>query len=424
MPAAYEIDLRNCGPLRLAIEARPPRWLDGTFAAITALVLAALAWSWLCRIELVVEAPGRLRPTSRPVGVAPLVDPGRSIGGTGSRVAAVHVQAGERVEAGQALAQLDTRALELEIADLEARIAGKSAELALVHALGHQQHAHHEAEQERIDAEIAQAGRQNHRDERTRRIDLSHTSVALERMRQREREADRLVADGHMKREELDDIRRDRRQLEADARKFSLGHASSVEVLRRSQVVLERAHEVTLLDLRVRASVLESELAAARGELARRELAMAETTLRAPIAGVVTENNLEVGALLDPTSVAFVVAPCDGFLFEAVVGSGDAGHVAVGMPARIAIDTFDAQRYGMVEGTVAYVSADSTDHEDAGLRYLVRVEVPTTTIGQGDNSGELRLGLSGRLEVMVGHERVLLLLLADLRDRFELEWSP
>ncbi|MBX7080918.1 MAG: HlyD family secretion protein [Nannocystaceae bacterium] len=424
MAHAYEIELGNCGPLRLTLESRPPRWLNAMFAVVTALVIAALAWSWLCKIDVVVAAPGRLRPTATPIAVAPGVDPSRGIGGNGSRVAAVNVEAGARVRKGEVLAVLDTRALELEIADLHTEIAGKTGELALIEMLIEQQRVRLDAERERVEAEIEQNGRQTWRDEKTRRIDLSNTSTTLTRVRQRERDAEKLVADGHMNREELEEIRRERRALEADTRKLGIGTTSSVEVLRRAGVVLERSADVERTELRLRAASVSEALRTACGALARRQLALAEASLRAPIDGVVTQRNLEVGALLDPKLAAFVIAPTDGLLFEAVLDSKDAGHVEVGMPARIAIDTFDAQKYGMVDGTVVYVSADSAADEGAGLRYLVRVEVPTEVLGRGDDLAELRLGLGGRVEVLVGHERVLALLLDDLEDRFDMEWAP
>lgn len=424
MASAYEIDLGSCGPLRLVLESRPPRWLNAMFVVVTALVAAALAWSWLCKIDVVVAAPGRLRPIAMPIAVAPAVDPARALGGNGSRVAAVHVEAGARVRTGEVLAVLDTRALELEIVDLHAEIAGKTGELALIEALIEQQRVRLAAERDRVDAEIAQNGRETWKGEKTRRIELSNTSTALARVRERERNAETLVAAGHMNKDELEDIRRERRGLEADAKKLGIGTTSTVEVLRRGGVVLERTADVERTELRLRAAGVTAALHGSCGELARRQLALAEATLRAPIDGVVTQRNLEVGALLDPQAAAFVIAPTDGLLFEAVLDSKDAGHVEVGMPARIAIDTFDAQKYGMIDGTVVYVSADSAADESAGLRYLVRVEVPTDVLGRGDELAELRLGLGGRVEVLVGHERVLALLLDDLEDRFDMEWAP
>jgi multidrug resistance efflux pump len=424
MANAYEIELGNCGPLRLVLESRPARWLNAMFAVVTAAVVAALVWSWLCKIDVVVAAPGRLRPVAMPIAVAPAVAPGRVLGSTVSRVAAVYAEAGARVRSGDVLAVLDTRALELEIVDLHAEIAGKTGELALIETLIEQQRVRLAAERDRVDAEIAQNGRETWRDEKARRIDLSNTSTALARLRERERDAETLVAAGHMNRDELEDIRRERRSLEADARKLGIGATSSAEVLRRSGAVIERNAEVERTELRLRAIGVGEALRTACGELARRQLALAEATLRAPIDGVVTQRNLEAGALLDPQTAAFVIAPTDGLLFEAVLDSRDAGHVAVGMPARIAIDTFDPQKYGMIDGTVTYVSADSATDEEAGLRYLVRVEVPTDVLGRGDELAQLRLGLGGRVEVLVGHERVLRLLLSDLEDRFDLEWAP
>ena len=420
-----EIDLSRCGALRVVVEARPPRFVQGIFTVLAAFVGAAVVWSWLCRLDVVVEAPGRLRPTSAPIGVAPLVDPARSLGSGGARVAEVHARAGDVVEAGDVLAVLDTRALDLDIAALAVTVASQRAEIDLLDALAAEQLAQLKAEIDRVDAEIDHAARQTSRDTRSRRIDLGHARDALRRIRERERDAETLHAGGHMSREELDAIRSDRRALEADAAKFGIGGAlQSVEVLRRSKITLERSTAVELRNLELRATAARRELDRSAAELARLELARAEATLRAPIAGVVTDGNLEVGAQLDPSAVAYVIAPAEGYVFEAVLASADAGHVAVGMPARIAIDTFDHQKYGTIEGTVTYVSPDSATGDATGLRYIVRVAVPTDVIGDGERAAPLKLGLGGKLEVIVGRERLLALLLQDLEERVEVEWSP
>ena len=420
-----EIDLSRCGPLRVVIEARPPRFVQGIFTMLATSVGAALVWSWLCRLDVVVEAPGRLRPTSAPIGVSPLVDPARSLGGGVARVAEVHARAGDVVAAGDVLAVLDTRALDLDIAALVATVASQRAEIELLDALAAEEVAQLKAEIDRVDAEIEHAGRQRSRDDRSRRIDLDRARASLRQLRARERDAETLHAGGHMSREELDDIKSDRRALEADAAKYGIGGATpSVEVLRRSKVTLDRKNAVELRNLELRATTARRELDRSSADLARLELARAEATLRAPIDGVVTDGNLEVGAQLDPNSVAYVIAPAEGYLFEAVVDSADAGHVAVGMPARISIDTFDHQKYGTIEGTVTYVSPDSAAADATGLRYLVRVAVPTEVIGDGERAAPLKLGLGGKLEVIVGHERLLALLLQDLEERVEVEWSP
>lgn len=424
MAGVYEVDLASCGPLRLMVESRPARGLSALFYGLAALAVAAFAWSWLCQIDVVVAAPGRLRPTSTPVNVALSVDPGRAAGITGGRVAEVVVRAGDAVAAGDVLARMDTRALTLEIDEFAGSIRHKRAELALLVSLGERQSEQTAAERTRTEAEIEHASRTVSRDARSRRIDLARTRTALGRVREREGELARLVEGGHASREDLDALRRERQGLEADARKLELGEVASVEVLRRSIDVLERSALVTHTDLEVRQRALSQEIDRITGDLRRRELALAEATLRAPISGVVTESNVEVGSSLGASTVAFVIAPDDGFVFEAVVDSADAGHLEVGMTAKVAIDTFDAQKYGMIDGTVAYVSPDSAAAEEMGLRYLVKVEVPASTIGMAGREAPLRLGLGGRLRVVVAHERILSLLLSDLEDRLDVEWSP
>lgn len=223
----YEVDLASCGPLRLMVESRPARGLSALFYGLLALVVAGFAWSWLCQIDVVVAAPGRLRPTSTPVTVSLAVDPGRAAGITGGRVAEVVVRAGDAVAQGDVLARMDTRALVLEIDELTGNIEHKHAELALLVALGERQDEQTRAERTRTEAEIEHASRTVSRDARSRHIDLARTRTALGRVRERETELARLVEAGHASREDLDGLRRERQGLEADARKLELGEVAS-----------------------------------------------------------------------------------------------------------------------------------------------------------------------------------------------------
>jgi hypothetical protein len=56
------LDLADCTEFRQALQARPPRIVHGTALLLSTLLMAALVWSAVTEADLVVRAPGRVRP--------------------------------------------------------------------------------------------------------------------------------------------------------------------------------------------------------------------------------------------------------------------------------------------------------------------------------------------------------------------------
>src|SRR5437763_5949439 len=62
-------ELADVTEFRLAIQARPPGIAHGTLLLLTALLGAALVWLAVTPADLVVRAPGRVRPVTSPIKV-------------------------------------------------------------------------------------------------------------------------------------------------------------------------------------------------------------------------------------------------------------------------------------------------------------------------------------------------------------------
>src|SRR6516164_2304597 len=88
LPAALEI-----------LETPPPPLPIALIATISACALAALIWSYFGRLDVHATAPGKVEPAGYAKVIEPL-DPGK--------VAAIHVEKGQTVKAGDLLLELDT----------------------------------------------------------------------------------------------------------------------------------------------------------------------------------------------------------------------------------------------------------------------------------------------------------------------------
>ena len=78
---------------------------------ICAFVVVALAWSWLGRIDIIAVAQGKIQPAGRVKVVQPLE--------TG-KVAAIHVENGQHIKAGDVLIEMEHGDARAEEADAQA----------------------------------------------------------------------------------------------------------------------------------------------------------------------------------------------------------------------------------------------------------------------------------------------------------------
>jgi HlyD family secretion protein len=137
--------------------------------------------------------------------------------------------------------------------------------------------------------------------------------------------------------------------------------------------------------------------------------------------GVVTSGDIKVGDLLERGKAVFEIAEQRGYLFEVAVPSEEVGHIEVGMPVQIKLDAYDYQKYGTLAGTVRYIAPDSAILEGhSAAIYLVRIETNGDELGRGELHGQLKLGMSGQAEIVIGRESLLALLVKKVRRTISL----
>lgn len=414
--------LNDCGEYRQAVQARPPAVVHATLGLCVALLVVALVWATWTEADLVVRLSGRVRPVTSPqqVRVALGFDV-RTL--TEGRVVAVHIYPGAEVHQGQVLVQLDTRGLDNEIAKSRRtiRTGGEElGELDELRRLGEQQHAAARAKTEAELALVREEVRQS-REKQTAEVRLARVEreTALDEVRRlRHLAQQQATATQELVKAEL-------KLREADEKLAKAQLAVSegrVGVLTRTLEEMDRSDAVKRKELDLKRRVRQSEIEAARLDLANLELRQQQASLRAPCDGVVTEGDVKVGDLLDPNKPVCEIAARRGFCFEGAVPSEEVAHLRVGLPARIRLDAFDPQRYGTLTGTVSFIAPDSrTGTDSRAVQYLVRVDLEGEELGRGVWHGRAKLGMAGQAEVVTGREHLLGLLMKRVRQSVSLQ---
>src|SRR5512135_3119386 len=129
MRNALVLDLADCTEFRLTLQAQPPKIVHGTAGLLVMLLGAALAWSALTEADLVVRAPGRVRPVTTPEKVFNAARGDVLGGGAGGQVTEVRVLEGDKVRRGDLLILLETARLDNEIAKQRRTLRAAEEEL-------------------------------------------------------------------------------------------------------------------------------------------------------------------------------------------------------------------------------------------------------------------------------------------------------
>jgi len=376
-------------PAALEIMEKPPspglRWL---MLMTCGLMVLALVWSIVGRVDVVATAAGKTVPGENVKIVQPI-----EIGA----VRKIHVKNGQFVKKGQLLIELDPTLASADEASstqslLSAQILRARNDALLAHLQGRPARfiapkgaspAVVMTEQAFIRNAVAQYEAQ---------------SSALFQQRA-ESEADLLAARAEITKleEALPYIDR---QMSARAELAEKGFFSKLKLLEYEQLRAEHLRNIEVQRAnfaRSEASIrrLTAELEALRagfGRTAVTDLAEAENDaglaseqlrkaarmrqyqeLRAPVDGVVQQLAVTtVGGIVQPAQPLMVIVPCSGgaakvascnanITVEAFVQNKDIGFVKTGQRVAVKLEAFNFTDYGLVEGTVIDISRDAID---------------------------------------------------------------
>lgn len=375
-------DLPFMSPVHAAQVLEPAPLAMWAVYLLLAVIVTAVVWAALAKIEIIAKAPARVVPEGREQVIASL---------EGGILRQMMVREGDMVQPGQAVALLDPTRFEAQQAE------GQTRRLALLAALA------------RLEAEAAGRSPQFS-------AELPESVVRPERESHQARM--RSLQEG------VETHRRSmallQRELDVANRLSSQGLMSEVEVMRLRRQVndLQMGVQERVNRFRQEASAdlvrLRNELALVDDQMVVREDALKRTTLVSPVRGLVKQVRANtVGGVVGPGAPLLEIVPVgDRLLIEARVRPADIGFVKTGQPVTIKLTAYEYIVYGALKGTVEVLSPDALgDPERAGAaggtwyRALVRADTPTLRVGERELT--VLPGMQGTAEIRIGERTVL-----------------
>lgn len=272
------------------------------------------------------------------------------------RITRLHVEEGDRVNAGQLLAELDPARYEQAAAEAEAALEVARQQLAALE---------HGSRPEEI---------------RRARADLASARAAEEDAEANYRRVKELLAQKLVSPQQVDNARA----------ALDIAH-SHLQAAQENLALMEtgpREEDIALARARVKG---------AEAGLARAQKDLADTRLYAPDNGIIQARILEPGDIAGPQKPVFTLALLNPLWVRAYVSETELGKVRQGLPARIFTDTYPGKAY---TGQVGFISPTAeftpktvqTNEVRSSLVYQVRIIV-------ADAAEELRPGMPVTVDI-------------------------
>ena len=338
MPAAFPRTLRSLQ----ADHFRTSLW--GMAGVVFLLGLAAV-WFFCARVEVYETARNARLEVERQVHPVSALLPGR--------ITKTSLVVGRRVEAGEALVELDTEGERLRVNEERARLAALTQRRAAL--------------QNEIAAE-AQAGLE---ERKTAQLAIDEGRARLE-----EAEAARKFAEGEVKRmTELSALvsKVDLLKAESEAGQKRAATAATLAMISRLEAEVQskaKANEARVAKLESEAASLDGEIGTSQAAIKRQEYEIEKRLVRAPIAGQLGEvANLRIGGLVSEGEKLATIVP-DGRLkgVAQFPPLSALGRIRPQQRAHLRLDGFPWTQYGTLAGEVLSVANEPRDG-------LIRVEL-------------------------------------------------
>ena len=430
------------------LTAEPWRALHALVYTMIVLVLSGLAWSFFGRADVIVTEQGSLAPAS---------DVRRFYAPVDGELVNLYVAEGQPVTKGDVLARLNARgAIEAAGNAMQAQLKLENAEREW------RQFPEKKALLEQKAATLRQAMELEER-QHQKRVSVG-TSKLVEQQKAQMAEARTNVEETKRA--------RDAAQLEVEKfeRVFKAASGSGVSLLqletkRNARLAAENAYRLAQSRLNELSAGQSQELIQAEAQLetsgeqlkklrldyesAANDLATSEEKLRlqldtarvaadaaarirfenidkdnflqivAPVSGVVTDlTSTQPGDKVQANSPLGGIAPSNSHsVVKVEIAENDRAFLREGLPVKLKFNAFPYQRYGVINGTLEYVSpATKPAAQTRQPVYEARVSLERDFYQVGETRYPLRYGMTAIVEVVVRERRLIDLALDPFRQ--------
>jgi hemolysin D len=413
-------DKHEFQPLLVEIEQKPTSPLSRVLLwSLIVFMIISLLWLFLAKIDVVVTAHGKVIPQGEIKILQPIE--------TGT-ISSIFVSEGMKVKKGDILMELDPsvtssnstskqqnlNTLNLEIERISALIKNKEFNPTLDETVSQDEisnqkllfNAIKNGFNNQINAlkdQISQANSQI----KSENTDKSKINQLLENLKQKEK---RLVqVKDIIAKNDYEDVTNKIVEYTQESK------IRDVNIKKLVEKINEINHQLLLQEQEYHNKLLEEltkktkEATILQTELTEANFRQAKQKIIAPVDGYVGKMFFHtIGGVVTPAEKLLTLIPNDvPLVIKATVLNQDIGFIEKDMDVALKIDTFDFQKYGLINGVVTHISQDAIEDEKLGLVYDILVTPEKYNLMVDGQMLNINIGMGVTAELKVGKRRVI-----------------
>ena len=242
---------------------------------------------------------------------------------------------------------------------------------------------------------------------------------SLTHYRQQDEAYERLGKEGHIAHLMVTDKHRERQEKERESRAQDFVIQAAKADIARSEKQFAQIRADYQRDLQTERVDAMSKLTTVEQALTKEDRRFELLELAAPQDGIVKDLATHtIGTVVSPGTIIMTLVPRDEeLLAEVWVDNEDIGFIVAGQQAKVKLSAFTFQKYGMLEGTVDRVGADSdsrpgnresdSDGENDKLAYKTTIGLGEQFLSYKDQRYRLMPGMQVSAEIKLGTRSVM-----------------
>jgi hemolysin D len=414
-----DVDEHEFKPILSEIETRPLNPLGRfIFWMLIGTLLFFSIWLYMGKIDIVVSARGKIVPDGE-IKIIQTLDTGV--------LSKINFRPGDHVKKGDVLVEIDPSTTEPALDSASEKLNHLSLETDRLNALLNNKpfkagNAKYGKDLERIQHEIYKSTKDafdkliSSKEREIEKIDAQYGSLMTEKAKNEEllgfsRETMKRLENVKdiIATETYENGKKDIVQYEKTLESI----VYKIEELRQNRI--QRIEEIAYEKSNFQNTNLK-ELADKQGQLVETKSEIDQIgfknrkqRIEAPIDGFINELYIHtIGGVVTPAQNLLSIVPDDtSLVIESTIMNKDVGFVKSHMPVSIKIDTFDFQKFGMIDGEVIQVSKDSIVDKELGPIYKMIVRPKKLWLMVEGKKTEITSGMTLTSEVNVGKRRII-----------------
>ena len=390
------VDPLDFSPGLLRIQAKPPTpFARAVLYGLLILLSLLFIWALFGKLDVVASADGKLLPQS----YLKIVQPSEQ-----GVIREILVNEGQRVKAGQTLMRMDTTLTDADGREIQSDYLGQQIDLrridaelanqpferlpeesmALFNPVLNQYNANRKALETALAEEFSLHDKAQSELSSAQAISSKLTQILPHYRAQDDAYRD-LVKDGYVSQLSATDKGRERIEKEQDLKSQEHIISAARATLQQSSERIDKISADYRRQLQVERADISDKFDKLEQEVTKQQYRRGLHELKAPQDGVVKDLATHtVGTVISPGTILMTLVPNNEILrAEVWVSNQDVGFIHIGEHVKLKLDSYQFQKYGMIDGQVTNLSADASDTPQQGTG---QAGAPSSKPGNGQPS--------------------------------------